>query len=206
MSEQSGQNKIILVGVAGPSGAGKTTLVSKLREQHSNIEHIHLDNYLKPPHTFPKLGRYINWEAPQNIKFDLLREHLVALKAGKQVETVTFPDYLNNRPERNIILEPKQYVIAEGFLLLSSQEVRDLLDVKIYLDMPLEEVLPRRLQRLGVNDSEIVEYIKEYTNKIVVPQYRQNGISQKEIADYVVNANQPLDQGLKELTEILKLE
>src|SRR3989344_6245519 len=144
----STDKKIYLVGIVGPSGSGKTTLCKHLKFLSGQHEHIRLDNYFKSPKTFPKKGQFRNWELPSNLKFDALLKHLKMLRNGKEVHTKTFPKKAEAKSEP-ITLKPGKIIFIEGFMLFKDKKVRDMLDLKIYLDIHPELMLRRRAIRFG---------------------------------------------------------
>ena len=188
---------IYLIGIVGPSGSGKTILSKKLKSFYKNCEHIRLDNYFKSPKTFPKKGKFPNWELPKNLKFNILLKHLKILKSGKEVHTKTFPKKAGAK-RKPIILKPKQIIIIEGFMLFKDKKIRDILDIKIYLDIPSKLMLKRRAIRFGKL------HISEYDTKIAIPEFLKYGITQKKYADYIIDATQLQSRVIKEVQKIIK--
>src|SRR3989338_5117039 len=191
--------KTIFIGIVGPSGSGKTTLCKKLKLSNKNHEHIKLDNYFKHPMTFPLKHGFRNWEKPSNLKFDVLLKHLKALQDGKEVRTKSFPKKAGAKPEP-ITLKPKPVVLIEGFILLKDVKLRDMLDVKIYLDIHPELMLHRRSIRFGA------DHINDYDTEVAIPEFLEHGVVQKEEADYVVDATRDQSEVIKEVKEIIDLE
>ena len=189
-------SKHVFIGIVGPSGSGKTTLCKKLKLLLKDCEHIRLDNYFKSPKTFPKKGNFRNWELPSNLKFDVLLRHLKLLKSGKEVHAKTFPKKAGAKSEP-LILRPKRIIFVEGFMLLKDKKVRDMLDVKIYLDIHPELMLKRRAIRFGS------AHINEYDTKIAIPEFLKYGVTQKKYADYVIDATKPQSQVIKKVQKII---
>jgi uridine kinase len=159
----------IFIGVVGPSGAGKSTLCKALKLSFKKYEHIRLDNYFKHPKFFPKKFGYPNWESPANLKFKVLLRHLKALKLGKTVQTKSFPKRAGVNP-KSLTLHPKKYILIEGFLLYLDKELRNYLDIKIYLDILPKLMLKRRAIRFGA------EHINEYDTKVAIPEFLRIGV------------------------------
>ena len=193
-------NKVLettkIIGIVGPSGSGKTTLCKKLKAQNKDYEHIRLDNYFKHPRTFPLKGKFRNWEKPSNLKFDLLLKHLKTLKIGKEVHTKSFPKRAGAKSEL-IILRPKKVILVEGFMLFKNKKVRDILDVKIYLDIHRELMLKRRAIRFGE------AHITDYDTKVAIPEFLKYGTGQKKYADYVVDATKSQAEVVKIIRDIV---
>lgn len=188
---------IYLIGIVGPSGSGKTTLGKRLKSLYKNYEHIRLDNYFKSPKTFPKKGKFLNWELPKNLKFNVLLKHLKTLKNGEEVQTKTFPKKAGAK-RKTITLKPKRIIIIEGFMLFKDKKIRDILDVKVYLDIHPKLMLKRRAIRFGE------AHINEYDTKIAIPEFLKYGVTQKKYADYVVDATQLQPKVIKEVQKIIK--
>lgn len=188
--------KTTFIGIVGPSGSGKTTLCKKLKLSNKNHEHIKLDNYFKHPRTFPLKHGFRNWEKSSNLKFDVLFKHLKALRNGKEVHTKSFPKRAGAKSEP-ITLQPKPIILIEGFMLFKDKKVRDMLDVKIYLEIHPELMLKRRAIRFGA------VHITDYDTKVAIPEFLKYGVTQKRYADYVVNAANPLSQVIREVKKII---
>ncbi|MBI2062425.1 MAG: hypothetical protein HYT64_01915 [Candidatus Yanofskybacteria bacterium] len=189
-------SKPIFVGIVGPSGSGKTTLCKKLKASNKNYEHIRLDNYFKHPRTFPLKHGFRNWEKPSNLKFDVLLKHLRILQSGKEIHTKSFPKKAGAKPEP-INLKPKPIIFIEGFMLFKDKKIRDVLDVKIYLDVYPELMLKRRAIRFGS------AHINEYDIKIAIPEFLKHGMTQKKYADYIIDATKPQSQVIKKVKKII---
>ena len=139
----------------------------------------------------------MNWERPENLKFKELLEHLTSLKEGKEVHTKTFPKKKGGISKK-IILKPKPLIIVEGFMLFKDEKIRDMLDIKIYLDIPKEVMLERRGFRFGK------EHISEYDIKVAIPEFLNYGATQKKCADHIVDANKSQEEVLNKVRKILK--
>ncbi len=187
---------IYLIGIVGPSGSGKTTLSKRLKSFYKDCEYVRLDNYFKSPKTFPKKGKFPNWELPKNLKFNVLLRHLKTLKSGKEVHTKTFPKKAGTK-RKPIILKPKQIIIIEGFMLFKDKKIRDILDIKVYLNIPSKLMLKRRAIRFGE------AHISEYDTKVAIPEFLKYGVIQKKYADYIIDATQPQSKVIKEVQKII---
>ncbi len=185
------------VGIAGPSGSGKTTLCRKLKERYADIEHIRLDDYFKSPKSFPKKFGFKNWEVPTNIKSRVLLRHLKQLQAGRIVHTQTFPKRPGER-RYPVVLRPKKIVLVEGFLLFTYADIRNFLDLKIFLDIPARMMLKRRAARFGA------AHVGEYDTKVAIPEFLRIGTGQKKKADMVVDATQPQARIMKQVVACIK--
>jgi uridine kinase len=193
------KNGHLIVGIVGPSGSGKSSLCKFLKESSDQYELIKLDNYFKDPATFPIKEGFKNWELPSNLKFNDLVVDLEALKNGQEVNTRSFPEKAGAKPEP-ITLKPKHIILIEGFMLFKDKKLMDMLDVKIYLDIHPELMLHRRSIRFGA------DHVNDYDTKVAIPEFLEYGITQKEDADYVVDASRVQSEVIKEVKKIIDLE
>lgn len=145
-----GQGDILLVGVAGGSGSGKTTiariLVNKLG--HKNVTLIPHDSYYRDlTHlSFEERGNF-NFDHPDSLETELLVEHVKALKRGEAVDVPLYDFETHLRCKKTMRVEPTPVVLLEGILLLHNEELRELLDIKIYVDTEPDIRFIRRLKR-----------------------------------------------------------
>ena len=189
--------KTFFIGIVGPSGSGKTTLCKKLKILSMDHEHIRLDNYFKSPKTFPMKEGFRNWERHSNLKFDVLLKHLKSLKNGKEVHAKTFPKKAGAK-SKPIVLKPKRIVLIEGFMLFKNKKVRDMLDLKIYLDIHPNLMLKRRAIRFGA------AHINNYDTKVAIPEFLKYGVTQKKYADFIIDASRPQAQVIKDVQRVIK--
>ena len=185
------------IGIVGPSGAGKSTSCKILKNSSKEYQHIKLDDYFKSPKTFPKKFGFLNWELPSNLKFSKLLSDLKKLKSGKIVRTQDFPKRKGEKAKQ-ITLYPKKYILIEGFMLFKNKGVRDFLDIKIYLDLPKNIIKKRRKIRFGQ------DHLNDYDIKVAIPEFLKYGVIQKKYADYILNANRPQPEIIKDIQKIIK--
>lgn len=182
-----GEHKTIkTIGICGPSGSGKTTLAKKLCADF-NANLISLDNYflLDPPlKKYETKGQ--NWELPENLDWAACRQDVSSLKQGKNTlvrkidwETETYSEAL---------VKPKEFLIAEGFLLLHDEELVALLDVSIYLDVPDEVGLRRRLQRVKTAED------RKWFEEVTFPEYAKRRKVFEERASIVLDGRDSPDK------------
>lgn len=189
----------IIVGIAGPSGAGKTTVADLLRQQYpARIEHVRQDYFLKSPRTFPKVFGMKNWELPGNVHFARLVRTLKHLKQGKDQEVVIVRGIAGYA--RHIVgFRSKLIILVEGSLLYTYPKLREIIDVKIFYELPEQLIHVRRQKRY----KELFD-VKEYDRLIAIPAYRKFGKKQTRYADAVIYAGRPLKTVLASTRELLK--
>ncbi|MBX4205184.1 MAG: AAA family ATPase [Candidatus Doudnabacteria bacterium] len=190
---------MIFIAIAGPSGAGKTTLASFLTANfRDEFEHIRQDDYLRHPDEFPMKGKYKNWEHPHNYKFEVLYEHLKKLKQGEKVLSRTFAPDETVEPHE-FYLEPKQYILVDGSLILTNEDVASMFDKKFYMDIPPELMIERRRTRsnhFGIDT-------EEYDREVTIPEFERHGMVQKLQADHIVDGTRDPKTIAHEVRELI---
>lgn len=139
----------IFVGIAGGTGSGKTTLAKQIKEAFGDdVVLIEQDSYYKDLSGLPPSERgKANFDHPHALEFTLLKAHLEDLKNNQPIEKPVYDFVTHSRVARTVRVEPKRVVIVEGILLFALPEVRDLFDLKIYVDNEDDIRLLRRIQR-----------------------------------------------------------
>ncbi|MDX1673486.1 MAG: uridine kinase [Longimicrobiales bacterium] len=140
----------VLIGVAGGSGSGKTTVVRRIVDAigRDDVVVLHHDSYYRDGSHLPMEERVkINYDHPDSLETELLIEHLQGLLAGRTVEVPVY-DFANHvrRPETETV-EPRPVIILDGILILWDSRLRELMDVKLFVDADADVRLGRRLQR-----------------------------------------------------------
>ena len=188
--------KRIFIGISGPSGSGKTTICENIKEKF-NSQIIYLDNYWKDPRNFPILQGRKNWELPGNLNFTQLYDHLMKLKNG---QTVNLDKRVYGIHLNKTTVKPSKVMIVEGFLLFYDKRIRDIIDYKIYIDVPDEEIIKRRMNR--DRRSKIPDEF--YYRKIVVKEYKKYGLPTKKYANLVIDGMKPINQIIIEIENEIK--
>jgi len=185
-----------IIGITGPSCSGKSSISEKLKEANDS-QLIHLDDYWKDKTTFPRKYGFRNWELPQNLKFDLLYQNLQELKMGKKTKAPYCSEDGKFRGYKT--LTPSEEVITEGFLLFYYEKIRDLFDLKLYVDISNDEVIRRRILRNRSNKNGKELYYRE----VVVKEYQKHGEPTKRYADLVVNGKEEINENIKKILEYI---
>ncbi len=180
----------IFVGIAGGSASGKTVVADKVYEKVANCESlslIRMDDYYKClDHLSYEERAKVNFDHPDSIDFELLKKHIKDLKSGKSIEKPLYDFTIHNRRKETEHLEPTEVIILEGILTFVDPEIRDLCDIKIFVDTPDDIRFIRRLKR-DVNerarsvDTTINQYLKT-----VRPMHHQFVEPTKQYADIIV--------------------
>ena len=154
-------DKICVIGVAGGSASGKTTIIKKLEKYFGNdIAILSHDSYYKAHDEMPFEERCnLNYDHPDSFETERMAEDVRKLIKGYSIEMPVY-DYTNhNRSNQTVTVEPKQVILIEGILVLENRELRDLMDIKIYVDTDADERLMRRIQRDMVERGRSIESI-----------------------------------------------
>ncbi|WP_329904110.1 uridine kinase [Porphyromonas pogonae] len=139
-----------IIGVAGGSASGKSTLVKKLQDAFIEEDVITLchDFYYKAHHELPLEERAkLNYDHPNAFDTDMMIDHIKQLKEGKCVERPVYSFTDHNRTDQKVTVKPAKVIIVDGILILENKELRDLMDVKIFVDTDADVRLGRRLVR-----------------------------------------------------------
>ncbi|WP_099466489.1 uridine kinase [Konateibacter massiliensis] len=181
-------NRVYVIGVAGGSASGKTTIVNNLKEFFKNdIELISHDYYYKAHYDMPFEEREkLNYDHPNSFDTDLLISNLNDLKNGKKAYRPVYSYSIHNRTEDTVILYPKKVIIVEGILILENEELRNMMDTKIYVDADADERLMRRILRdIKERGRSIDSVIAQYSNT-VKPMHEQFIEPSKKYADIII--------------------
>lgn len=161
-------NAPILIGITGGTGSGKSTVSKEIFKTvpEKDIVIMEQDSYYKDQSDLSYNERIkTNYDHPSAFDNDLLVEHLKRLKAGKSIEKPIYDFENHNRKKETIIVEPKKIIILEGILILFEKEIRDLLDIKIFVDTDSDVRVIRRIlrdikERGRTLDSVILQYME----------------------------------------------
>ena len=139
-----------IIGIAGGTGSGKTTVVRKIMEalQNENVAVIPQDSYYNDNSLISMEDRRkINYDHPSAFDWDLLREQIQQLRNGQAIEQPTYDYITSNRTKETVHVEPCEVIIIEGIMALYKKEMRDLMDLKIFVDADTDVRLIRNIQR-----------------------------------------------------------
>ena len=177
---------MLVIGIAGGTGSGKTTVVRKIVEllPEGEVIVVPQDSYYKDNGHLPLEKRLeMNFDHPESIEFDLLVDHIKHLKEGY---TVQQPIYSCTRAQETIPIEPRHIVIVEGILVFTSKELRDLMDIKIYVDADPDDRLSRVIARDIAERGRSVSKVLDRYDKTVKPMHLQFIEPTKRYADIII--------------------
>jgi uridine kinase len=180
---------MLIIGIAGGSGSGKTTVVKKIIRAlpGSSVSVISQDSYYKDNgHLNAEERKKINFDHPESIEFDLLIEHLDALSAGDTIQMPIYSYVSCARSTETIPVKPTKVVIVEGILVLTNAELRKRMDIKIYVDADGDDRLMRIIQRdIEERGRTFTEVLKHY-DSFVKPMHLQFIDPTKRFADIII--------------------
>ena len=183
---------MLTIGIAGGTGCGKTTVVNQITGQLSDSEVgvISQDSYYRDLSDLSYEERCkINFDHPRAIDFELMRNHLEALREGRPIEQPVYSFEEHNRTGATIRTEPRKVMIIEGILIFTHPEIRDLFDIKIFVHADSDERLIRRLRRdITERGRDLDEVIRRYQDTLK-PMHDQFIEPTKEFADIIIPNN-----------------
>ena len=177
----------IFIGIAGGTGSGKTTLTHHLQQRFGgDISVIHHDNYYKrQDRPFEERCRQ-NYDHPDAFDTDLLIQHLKQLKDGKGVDCPVYSFSDHNRTDKTAHISPTRVIILEGILIFQNPELRDLLDIKIFVETDADVRILRRAIRDVRDRGRTLESVMEQYLTTVKPMHEQFVEPSRKFADIVV--------------------
>ena len=180
----------IIIGIAGGTGSGKSTFTNRIKQNFGeNVTVIYHDNYYRSRDGVPMEERAkINYDHPDALETDLLIEHLCSLAAGKSVECPIYDYNKHNRSIEHLVITPSKIIIVEGILVLQNPVLRDLFDIKIYVEADADERIMRRAIRDVKERGRDIEGIYEQYLTTVKPMHYIYVEPTKAIADLVINS------------------
>ena len=183
---------MLIIGIAGGTGSGKTTVVQQIVEELPKDEVciISQDSYYHDTSELSYDERVkINFDHPKAIDFDLLVAHLKELRKGNSIEQPVYSFVEHNRTKETLKTIPKKVVIVEGILILTNPSLRELFDIKLFVHADNDERLIRRLKRdISERGRDLNEVLNRYQSTLK-PMHQQFIEPTKEFADIIIPTN-----------------
>ena len=180
---------MLIIGIAGGSGSGKSTVVNKIVSSLpvGSVAVISQDAYYKDNgHLTPEEKISINFDHPSAIEFNLLIKHLDQLKEGHPIEMPIYSYLTCARSKETITIQPKGVIIVEGILILNSPRLRDRIDIKIFVDADSDDRLIRIIRRDIVERGRTYYQVLDHYEQYVKPMHMQFIEPTKRYADLIV--------------------
>lgn len=179
----------VIIGIAGGSGSGKTTVAYSVREvcPDQTIEIIHHDSYYKDnSHLSLEERAQINYDHPKAFETMLLVDHLRELRAGRSIEMPQYDYATHSRLPETKTIEPADIIFVEGILVLESTKLREMMDIRLYVDVDSDERVLRRLLRDTTERGRSVESVVSQYLNVVRPMHLQFVWPSKRYAHIII--------------------
>ena len=179
---------ILVIGIAGGTGSGKTTLMNNLIDQfRDHVTLLSHDNYYRRlDHLSYEERCAINYDEPAALETDLMARHLDALRHGETIQCPVYDFAQHNRSNETITIAPKSVIIVEGILIFENKELRDLMDIKIFVDTDADVRLCRRIKRDVNKRGRSLESVLEQYQTTVKPMHEKYVEPSRKYANLVV--------------------
>lgn len=182
------ETEILVIGIAGGTGSGKTTLMKNLIERYGNdVTVLSHDNYYKRRDDLTYEERCaINYDEPDALETDLMAVHLDRLRHGQAVDCPLYDFTQHNRSAETLHIEPRRVIIVEGILIFENKPLRDLMDIKIFVDTDADVRLCRRIKRDVTKRGRTLESVLQQYQQTVKPMHEKYVEPSKRYADIIV--------------------
>jgi uridine kinase len=180
---------MLIIGIAGGTGSGKTTVVRKIIQSlpEGEVTVIPQDSYYRDNSNLPLEERLkLNFDEPAAIEFELLVNQLKDLKAGKPVEQPIYSYLTCTRSKETIPIQPRDVIIVEGILILCDEELRNMMDMKVFVDADADDRLIRVINRDIIERGRTVEMVIDRYEKVLKPMHLQYIEPTKRYADLII--------------------
>lgn len=198
---------MLVIGIAGGTGSGKTTVVNKIIQSlpSGEVAVLPQDSYYRDSSHIPVEERAkINFDEPAAIEWELLEHHLMRLKEGKTIKMPTYSYLTCTRQPETISVEPRDVVIVEGILILTQPKLRDLLDIKVFVDADADERLIRVISRDCIERGRTPQMVIDRYEAVLKPMHMLYIEPSKRYADLIVPQGGNNRVAIKLLTEYIE--
>ncbi len=188
--EKQKEQSCVIIGIAGGTGSGKSTFTRRIKQAFGDhVTVIYHDNYYRRNDKIPfEERKKINYDHPDALETDLLIEHLEELRHGRPIQCPVYDYTVHNRSDETIPILPSRVILVEGILVLQDERLRDLLDIKIYVEADADErILRRALRDMEERGRDLRGIIDQYLTT-VKPMHYLYVEPTKAKADIVINS------------------
>ena len=181
-------NNILVIGIAGGTGSGKTTLMKNIVSRfEGDVTVLSHDNYYKRHDELTYEERtQLNYDEPDALETDLMATHLEALRRGESIQCPVYDFSAHNRSDETIPVHPRKVIIVEGILIFESEALRNLMDIRIFVDTDADVRLCRRIRRDVKKRGRSLESVLDQYQQTVKPMHEKYVEPSKKFADLVV--------------------
>ena len=179
---------IMIIGIAGGTGSGKTTITNRLKERFGDdVTVVYHDNYYKRNDNLPYEERCkLNYDHPDAFDTDLMIQHLQTLKAGNAIDCPVYDFTVHNRSDRTIHIEPTKVIIVEGILVFQNEALRKMMDIKLFVDTDADVRILRRILRDVQERGRSLESVVNQYLTTVKPMHEKFVEPSKRCADLII--------------------
>ena len=180
---------MIIIGIAGGTGSGKTTVVKKIIESlpAGEVSVLPQDSYYKDSsHIPPEDRQKINFDEPAAFAWELLISHLEQLKAGKSIEVPTYSYLTCTRQKETVPMHPRDVVIVEGILVFSDDKLRNMMDIKVFVDADADDRLIRVINRDCIERGRTPQMVVDRYERVLKPMHNMYIEPAKHYADLII--------------------
>ena len=181
-------DKILVIGIAGGTGSGKTTLMKRIVEQFGDVVTVlsHDNYYRRLDHLALEERRKVNYDEPQALETELMSQHLELLRQGQAIDCPVYDFAQHNRSNETTHIVPQQVIIVEGILIFENEDLRNLMDIRIFVDTDADIRLCRRIKRDVNKRGRSMESVLEQYQATVKPMHEKYVEPSKKYAHIVV--------------------
>lgn len=181
--------EMLVIGIAGGTGSGKTTVTNKILERidKNRVLVVQHDSYYKDLSEYGGITPdLINFDHPKSLETELLIRHIRDLKEKKSIQQPIYNFTTHRRLAETLLLEPREIIIIEGILIFVEKKLRDLMDIKLFIDTDADERLIRRIRRDILDRGRSVESVMNQYERTVKPMHLEFVEPSKHWADIII--------------------
>lgn len=179
---------VIVIGIAGGTGSGKSTLVKKIKEEFNDRTTILSHDFYYKQHndiTFEQRKK-LNYDHPESFDTDLMIEHIRELASGREIQRPVYDFTIHNRVDDTVTVKPAKVIIVEGILIFENKELRDMFDIKLFIDTDADVRIIRRILRDVSERGRTLESVVNQYLTTVKPMHEQFVEPYKKYADIII--------------------
>lgn len=179
-----------IIGIAGGTGSGKSTFTNRIKARFGDeVSIIYHDSYYKRQDGVPfEERKHVNYDHPDAFETDLLIEHLKQLKSGKEIQCPVYDYADHNRTDETVLIKPSRIIIIEGILCMQNEELRSMMDIKVFVEADADERILRRVLRDVEERGRDIRGIIEQYLTTVKPMHYVYVEPTRAMADIVINS------------------
>lgn len=185
---RSDMKDVIVIGIAGGTGSGKSTLVKKIKEEFNDRTTILSHDFYYKQHndiTFEQRKK-LNYDHPDSFDTDLMIEHIRELASGREIQRPVYDFTIHNRVDDTVTVKPAKVIIVEGILIFENKELRDMFDIKLFIDTDADVRIIRRILRDVSERGRTLESVVNQYLTTVKPMHEQFVEPYKKYADIII--------------------